>query len=171
MPAGGVVQPDGRPPQAQGVGKTARRHDLETPATPNVGDSDLQQGDRQRLEAAQRVAPRPKKQNSGGGAQPAPPRQAGRPAPNVEAPDAIEFIGKRGGGTLDPATIGQTGQKADPQLWQPLLQELVRDPNTSGPLATTLIEQLGAISRGGSTVGVDVIDMNAATDALEQGLS
>ena len=45
MPAGGVVKPDGRPPQAKGVGKTARRHDLEAPATPGITGTDLQDGE------------------------------------------------------------------------------------------------------------------------------
>lgn len=144
---------------------------MEAPATPGVGQSDMQQGDRQRLEQAQRVAPRPKKQNSGGGAQPAPQRQGGRPKPNVEVPDALEFIGGRAGGTLDPATIGQGAPSPDVGAWKPLLQELVRDPNLSGPLSTALIEQLGNLNRQRGTIGVNVIDMNAATDALELGLS
>ncbi|GAG27480.1 unnamed protein product, partial [marine sediment metagenome] len=136
-----------------------------------VGNSDMQQGDRQRLEAAQKVAPRPKKQNSGAAAQPAPQRQAGRAAPNVEVPDAIDFIGGRAKGTLGDAPIGQGAPYVNVEAWKPLLQELVRDPNLSGPLSTAIIEQLGNLNRQRNTVGVDVIDMNAATDALELGLS
>ena len=52
---GGRVPPDGRPPVAPGVGKTARRHDLEAQPTPGLSDPSIQQGDVQRLEQAQQV--------------------------------------------------------------------------------------------------------------------
>jgi hypothetical protein len=169
MPAGGVVQPDGRPPQAKGVGQTARRHDLE--AQPGVGNTDLQQGDRQRIEQAQKVAPRPKKQNSGGGAQPAPQRQAAKPAAGVEVPDAIDFIGGRAGGTLDPATIGQNSPgRVDVERWRPLMQEIARDPKTSGALSTALLSQLSNLNGQPSTVGINVVDMNATEDAVWESL-
>ena len=131
----------------------------------------MQHGDRKRLEQAQRVAPRAKKQNASGQTAAARPQAAPRAAPNVEIPDAIEFISGRGKGTFDPATVGAGAPISNIESWKPLLQALVRDPNTSGPLATTLIDRLKSISEIGSTVGVDVLDMNAVTDAVEQGLS
>ena len=170
MPAGGVVQPDGRPPKAKGIGKTARRHDLEAPATPGVGNSDMQQGDRKRLEQAQKVAPRPKKQNSGGAAQPAPQRQARRAAPKVEVPDAIDFIGGRAKGTLDPKTIGQRTPQPNIESWQPLLRRLARDANIGGPITTTLLTQLSNFANIPSGGSVEIIDQNAAEDAIRLGL-
>ena len=165
MPAGGIVQPDGRPPKAKGIGKTARRHDLEAPATPGVGQSDMQQGDRKRLEQAQQIAPRPKKENGGGGAQPAPQRPAGRQAPNVEVPDALDFIGGRAKGTLDPANIGSGGGERA-AAWQPFMRELARDSTVSGALTTQLFTQLANLSRAPNESFVEIVDQNAAEDAI-----
>ena len=102
---GGRIAPDGRPAQAPGVGKNAKRHDLEAPATPGLHGSDLQQGDVQMLEQGQRVAPRPKKTQ--GAAAPAPAR---RNAPvgetPMEVPDPLEFAaGRIGGNVLVPSRL------------------------------------------------------------------
>ena len=146
MPSGGKIAPDGRPPVAPGVGKTARRHDLEAPATPGITDSDLQQGDVQRLEQAQKIAPRAKRTQ--------PPAQAsGTPRsrttvngpPQGGVPDPIDFAGgKIGGGSVLP----DGGEVAlNTARWKPLLLAIASDPTASGPL-TTMIANF--ISTGGN---------------------
>lgn len=166
MPAGGTIPPDGRPPKAKGVGKTARRHDLEAQA--GVGNTDIQYGDRQRLEAAQRIAPRPKQQNASGQVA-AQPSAGPRRKPNIEIPDAIEFMAGRAGGTLDPATVGQGGGAAA-AAWQPFMRMMARDATMSGPLTTKILTQLSNLSSAPNETNVEIIDQNAAEDAIWQSI-
>ena len=115
----GYVAPDGRPPQAPGVGKNSKRHDLEAPATPGVRNSDMRQGDRQMLEAGQKVAPRPKKsapRGSAGGGAPA----AG--GGGMQVPDAIEFAAGRMGGKS--ASAGPPVRQVDTAAWRPLVERI-----------------------------------------------
>lgn len=162
---GGIIKPDGRPTQAPGVGADAKRHDLE--GTPGLHDSSLQQGDVQMLEEGQRSMKQVQPQASSGvSAQP----QA-RPAPNVEVPDAIDFVGGRMGGTLDAQSIGRNPPKRfDVERWRPLMQELARDPGTSGALTTAMISQIHNLNTQPSTVGVDIMDMNAIEDAAWESI-
>ena len=51
------------------------------------------------------------------------------------------------------------------------MEELIRDPNASGPISTQLLSQFANMNNQPSTAGVDVIDMNAADDAVALGLS
>ena len=109
---GGKIAPDGRRPQAPGVGKNAKRHDLERPATPGLSNSDLQQGDVQRLEQAQRTAPR------AGGKKVQAPAQGGKPAKrrqgaqrgsgefSMATPDPIQMAGSRIGGQVPTSDAG-----------------------------------------------------------------
>ena len=138
---------------------------MEAPATPGLANSDLQHGDVQRLEAAQRAAPRQKQQNASGQAAPAQGGQARRSKPPMEIPDAIDFISGRGGGTLDPANIGAGGGESA-AAWQPFMRELARDATTSGALTTQIFAQLGNLSRAPNESFVEIVDQNAAEDAI-----
>ena len=165
---GGRIAPDGRPAQAPGVGKNAKRHDLEAPATPGLHGSDLQQGDVQMLEQGQRVAPRPKKTQ--GAAAPAPAR---RNAPvgetPMEVPDPLEFAaGRIGGNVVGAEPAG--GPLFDAEKWRPLLESIARNPQASGPLSTTIMKQLANMSRQPATATVTVVDQNAADEAIRRSL-
>ena len=165
MPAGGVVQPDGRPPKAKGVGKTARRHDLE--AQPGVGNTDLQHGDRQRIEAAQKVAPRPKKQAASGrtGGQR---RTARQPQGNaqMQVPDPIEMAAERGGGKPFASASGEK-MEIDPTPWIPLMEQIANAPNTGGTLTAMMLEQFSNMRRRPLATQPRLIDLNEIDDILE----
>lgn len=147
MPAGGRIAPDGRPPQAPGVGKTAKRHDLEAPPTPGLHGSDLQQGDVQMLEQAQKTAPIGKRSQ--------PPARRGTPsdAPvrqrqgveGVGAPDPIQMAAGRRGGQL----VADSMQSApyDPTPWLPLMEQLATAPLSGGTLAAGLVNVLSQLRR------------------------
>ncbi len=164
---GGAREPDGRPAQAPGVGKTAKRHDLEKPRTvPPLSGSDLQSGDVQRLQQAQKVAPIKKgnRASKGGGA-----TTEQRQQSDVEIPDAIDFAGERSG-----QGIGSTNQAPEPldrTQWLPLLQALARNPKRSGPLATALLAQLSNITNTPSAGRVRVVDENAIQEAIMRSVS
>lgn len=165
---GGRIPSDGRPPQAPGVGKTAKRHDLEAPATPGLHDSDLQQGEVSQLENAQRVAPIGKRTQPA--ASPPAPQQQGAPTGTApEVPDPIAFAsGKIGGGRIAP--FEDASEPLDAQKWRPLLEEIARNPQVSGPLTTSIMNQLSNFSNSANTAGVDVIDMRAADEAVRRGV-
>jgi len=164
---GGVIAPDGRPSQAPGVGATAKRHDLE--GTPGLSNSSLQQGDVQMLEEGQQSL-KQKQAPATGGKAPAPAAKGGAKGP-MQVPDAIDFIAGRQGGTLDANLIGSANQSLDVARWRPLLEELARDPGSSGPITTMLLSQLGNMNRQPSTAAVDIIDMNAVDDAVARSLN
>lgn len=135
--------------------------------TPKLHDSSLQQGDVAMLQEGQRTM---KKMQKPATAE-APSTTAAPSQANMEVPDAIEFIGGRAGGTLDGAVIGQNPPGAvDLSRWRPLMEEIVRDPNTSGPLSAAMMSKLRSASAELPTVGIDVIDMNAAEDMLWESL-
>lgn len=170
---GGIIAPDGRRPQAPGVGKSAKRHDLERPATPGLSNSDLQQGDVQRLEQAQRTAPR-----AGGGKTVQAPAQGGKPAKrrqgaqrgsgqfSMATPDPIEMAAGRIGGQ-SPSEGGDTrGVVGDSRMWMPLMQFMAAAPNSSGPIAQGLIEMYSEYRRNPVVSKVNVIDMNELDRAL-----
>lgn len=166
---GGRIAPDGRQPRPPGVGKTARRHDLEAQPTPGLHNSDLQQGDVSMLENGQRVAPRPKKSQPSAAPQSrgkAPARQQA-PGP-MQVPDPIEFASQRVGGGV-PAPNEQ-GEIFDAERWRPLMAAIARNPLASGPLTTTLMTQLSNMSRQVNTASVQVIDQNAADEAVRRSL-
>ena len=160
---GGKIAPDGRPSQAPGVGKDAKRHDLE--GTPGLHNSSLQQGDVAMLEEGQRqfkqvqkaATPAP----SGGAA--AEPRAVD---PRADAPDAIEFIAGRAKGTFDPTTAGRATQRLDVERWKPLMSAIASDPTSSGPLTAGLLAQLVNMQNLPREGNVEVVDRNAADDAI-----
>ncbi len=170
MPAGGKIAPDGRAPVAPGVGKNARRHGLEQPATPGLAGSDLQQGDVQRLEQAQKIAPRAKRNQPAAQGKPsAPGRQSTAPQKPSPIPDPIEMAGGKIGGSA-PVAESSIAEPLDVEKWKPLLMEIARNPNVSGPLTTTLLAFLSNTLRIPNASGARVIDQNAADVALREAL-
>lgn len=155
----GAIAPDGRPPQAPGVGKDAKRHDLEAPATPGVRSSDMQQGDRQKLEAAQKIAPRPQKGTPQGGGS-APAQSAG----GMQVPDPIEFAGQRMGGNV-PA-VGAPMRQVDSSAWKPLVERLAYAPNGGGALAANLTDALTQFVRRPVVSEVSFVDLDGVDRLL-----
>ena len=135
--------------------------------TPKLQDSSLQQGDVAMLQEGQQMM----KQSQKPAANAAPSSPATRPPANVETPDAIEFMGSRAGSSLDPNTIGEASHDADVARFRPLMEELARDPSASGPITTQLLSQFANMNAQPGTIGVDIIDMNAAEDAVALSLS
>ena len=172
MPAGGYIPPDGRTPRAKGVGKNAKRHDLERPATPGITGTDLQYGEAKMLENGQKVAPRAgaKRQVNASGQKAAPKqRRSAAPAGMAAAPDPLEMLAARKGGRR----IGDDvpgGPRLDVEKWSPLLREIARNPQVSGPLTTTIMQQLSNIARQPNSSSVTILDQNAAEVALEESL-
>ena len=163
MAQGGYVAPDGRPPQAPGVGKDAKRHDLEAPATPGVRNSDMQQGDRQKLEAAQKIAPRPQKSTPKAGAQPNRNQGGG-----MQVPDPIEFAAGRIGGEVPSA--GPHVQLGDPGPWLPLLEQMAANPSSGGNLKAGLTNMLAQYRRKPVVSQAIFIDMNEIDEIIDRSL-
>jgi hypothetical protein len=166
---GGRIRSDGRPPQAKGVGKNAKRHDLERPATPGLHGSDLQQGDVQEMERGQRIAP---VQEQGQGA-PQVARQTTERAPDgtetssMQIPDAIDFMGNEfGGGQLGAPETGRRPFASKGETWLPILQMMASKPGTSGLLAQALIHQARRL-RQLEHLNAQVVDMHDAEDSIE----
>lgn len=159
---GGRIPPQGRPPQAPGVGKTAKRHDLERPATPGLQNSDLQQGDVSRLESAQKTAPIGKRTQAPARGERRGQRRAGvkrgRQQFGLDVPDPIEMAAQRsGGGVPAPASAAR---EFDPQPWMPLLMRMASSPNAGGGL-TAAVTELVASARRKPLVGqANMIDLN-----------
>lgn len=165
---GGRIAPDGRPPQAKGVGKNAKRHDLERQKTPGLHGSDLQQGDVQAMEQGQRIAPAQKQErgqaprtSEGGQTAPVASSTAG-----VELPDAIEFLGGRQGTEFN---VPQTGRRLDNSkatTWLPILQRMAAGPGSSGALARAVIAQSRDLRQAGASPAI-IINTNGVDDAIE----
>ncbi len=165
---GGRIPNQGNPPQAKGIGKNSKRHDLERRAVPTLHGSDLQQGDVSRLEQSIRTAPIKEQQPSRGQAQGSAARMA-RPAQGTEPiPNALDFIGQRAGGTLGPDQGPLV--RSDSVRWAPLLRELTRVPGTGGLLVNAYISQLSSMMQNPMVPDVYYIDLNAAEDGAARGL-
>lgn len=169
---GGRIAPDGRPPQAKGVGKNAKRHDLERQKTPGLHDSDLQQGDVQALENGQRIAPASTQQPAVGGG--APPQQAQQPQPQqqraggmpIEVPDAIDFLAEQNGPDFNPPRIQRQIDESKALTWLPILRQLAAGPGASPALVTAFINQARLMSQRGGQPAT-IVDMRAADDGIE----
>lgn len=159
---GGTIPPQGRPPTNPGVGKNARRHDLERPKTPGLHNSDLQQGDVSMLERGQRVAPLPKKQNPvarpATGASTTP--QGGSPGGQggLAIPDPIEFAKQRYSGTLEGGA--SNFNQVDVGPWIPLFRRLANSPNSSGTLRSAFVAHLSNMIRQPLVPESTVIDLD-----------
>lgn len=166
MPHGGRRQPDGRQPVAPGVGETARRHDLEAPRTPGLGGpdrgpTDLQQGDVQQLESAQRIAE---------GAAPPRPRTSSKPrrrtTSQMGAPDPIEFIADRAGGQTAQVPGNATVPLVDPTPWLPLVRTVANNPGAGGAVAAALVRLLTDKRRMPQNPTSTVLDRQELDDIL-----
>ncbi len=142
-----------RQPQAPGVGKTAKRHDLETPATPGLTDSDLQQGDVQRLEAATQAVPTTRPPSTTTSSKP-----RRNTSSELESPDPIEFIGGRDGGKPFVGPQGATVPMVDIQPWLPLIQRVATQPGAGGAVGAALVRLLTTKRRQPINPTITVID-------------
>ena len=162
---GGRIPPDNRGPQAKGVGKNSKRHDMERQATPGLHGSDLQQGDIQKLEQGQRVAPIRTQPAA------APQRQAGgqargQPRAPMQTPDAIEFLGGKQGPEFNMPQTGRPVLNEKALSWLPLVRSLVVGPGSSGLLASAFINQTRELRKSNSSP-TTIIDLDATDDGLE----
>ena len=164
MANGGKIAPDGRPAQAPGVGRNAKRHDLEGPA-PRLHDTDLQQGE---VAAAQQQSRDISRKQRQAPAKTPPRRQGARRASgqfSMEVPDPIEMAASRD----LTAHEGDGTTTVDATAWVPLLEQLASVPGSSGGLTGMLLDQLSGY-RNRPTVSVaGVIDLNMLDDMLEEG--
>ncbi len=154
-----------RQPQAPGVGKTAKRHDLETPKTPGIGGpdtgpTDLQQGDVQRLEEAQQAVPT---------TAPNTPRTVSKPrrrtTSGVESPDPIEFIGGRDGGQPVGEADGAV-PLIDPTPWIPFIRMVATAPGSGGAVANALVKILTTKRDMPQNPQISVLDRQELDDII-----
>ncbi len=168
--AGGKIAPDGRAPVAPGVGKNARRHDLEQPATPGLAGSDLQQGDVQRLEQAQKIAPRPKRNQTAAKASGTPrSRTTLNGPPQDGVPDPIDFAAQKsaGGGSILPDGAETA---LDTERWRPLLMSIASDPTASGPLTTMIVNYISGMKDQAQNPSVEIFPQHDIEEQLFRGL-
>ncbi len=167
---GGKIPPDGRPPVAPGVGKTARRHDLEAPATPGLADSDLQQGDVQALEQAQKIAPRAKRRQppAKGGATTPRSRTTINGTPQHGVPDPLEFAGQKIGGDSVLPDGGEV--LLDAARWRPLLLAVASDPTASGPLTTMIVNYISGIKDQAKNPSVEIFPQHDMEEQIFRNL-
>lgn len=164
---GGRIAPDGRPAQAPGVGKNAKRHDLERPATPGLHDSDLQQGDVQAMEQGQRIAPRSTQQSGQTQiARQTMERGGGTETSSMQIPDAIDFLGQRNGPEFGPPTPQRRLDSSAALTWLPILRQLAAGPGASSALVNAFINQARLLQQAGAQPAT-VVDMAAVDDGLE----
>ncbi len=159
MSTGGVIAPDGRKPQAPGVGPEAKRHDLE--GTPGLDDPSIQPGDVQRLEAGQHAL----KQVQAPATAEQPPQAQGT-GEAIEVPDAIDFAGDKLGGQIVSPGDG-VGQAFDPTPWIPTMRAMAEQPNAGGILAAQVVNMIASHRRQPGGAQQTFIDLNAADDILE----
>lgn len=161
---GGRIPPDGRPAQAPGVGRGAKRHDLERPATPGLGDPSMQYGDVKKYEAGQRIAPITNQAPAVGGRPPSggqPPQQSG----GMVVPDPMQFLLSRGKGTKQgPATELATADKS----YIPLLRAFANAPRGGGALRHAYVTRLGETLQQSAFPSAQVIDLDSLDAALEE---
>ncbi len=139
-------------PQAPGVGAQAKRHDLETPKTPGLTGSDLQQGDVQRLEEAQKAVPATRGVRPSSSSKPRRQTTSGD-----ETPDPIDFIGGRAGGKPFAQTSGSVPM-VDIQPWLPLIQRVATQPGAGGAVGAALVRVLTTKRRQPINPQITIID-------------
>jgi len=132
---GGRIPNQGNPPAAKGVGRNAKRHDLERQNTPGLAGSDLQQGDVGALEQGQRVAPiRTQPDAVPGQAQQA--QRQGQPTPDVDLTDMKAVIQGAAGGTAPTQPQQQSGnpdmgKQSRARAWIGFHTQLASQPSAS----------------------------------------
>lgn len=165
---GGRIPPDGRRPQPAGVGKDAKRHDLERPATPGLHDSDLQQGDVSAMEEGQRIAPIREQPPAATSRRPrtaAPGIQRGGTQSDV--PDPLDFLGERLAGTLSVDGLGEPRRAADIHSFLPIVKRIATAPGASGVISQAYLTMLSNASKRPLLYETPLIDMQDADDRLE----
>lgn len=170
---GGRIAPDGRTPQTPGVGKKAKRHDLERQPTPGLHDSDLQSGDVQALEQGLRVAPRTTQPPARPDARRVAPQGGAPTGQQGQVPDPMEFLGGKLGGTFQKVGVPRRNPRKpiDVEAWMPLIQTLATSPGGSGILGQAFITQMGNLARKAQTYETPLIDMQDADDDLDAFLN
>lgn len=170
---GGRIPNQGNPPAAKGIGKNAKRHDLETPSTPGLADSDLQQGDVGMLEQGQRTAPIKRQAN-------AVPQRGQRPPEGKrskivsENPSTGDIITSRLGGTL-PLT-GNQGVP-DPQkqglqnAWVSMFNSLSKHPHMSPLLKARMQTTVRQVQEAGPRTEGNIYDLFDADNAIDAYLT
>lgn len=172
---GGRIAPDGRTPQAPGVGANAKRHDLERQPTPGLEDSDLQVGDVGELEAGQRVQPIKEQAPATRGPTPKQSTAAPETGPGGGPPDVGSIIENRLAGTFTPDTqVGLADQDLQrrAQTWLNFLSHIAESPGASPMLRARITNEVkrqvqdGAFNtRGGALFPEDAAD---ALEALQR---
>jgi hypothetical protein len=140
---------------------------LEKPAA-GVSNTDLQWGDRKRIEQAQKAAPRPKKQAASGrtGGRQRRTQQQPQQGGGMAVPDPIEMAKQRSGGQPFTGTSGHS-REVDPQPWMPLMEQIASAPNTGGTLTAMMLEQFSQMRRRPLATESRLIDLNEIDDILE----
>jgi hypothetical protein len=165
MPRGGRIPNQGNQPQAPGIGRDAKRHDLEAGATPGLGGpdrgpTDLQFGDVQELEQGQQIV----NQATGGPQKSSKPRR--RTSSQMDAPDPISFIAGRSGGQPigDPSASNRTA--VDVRPWMPLIEQVAARPNVGGAVGAAYVRLLMKASRTPINPRATVIDRQELDEML-----
>lgn len=159
----------GRPAQAKGVGKNAKRHDLERRDTPYMhGNNDIQQGDIKQMQQGQAIAgtpgrnPRPPAGNPRTGQGPA------GPAPqlgNEEIPDPITFFGQ-----LDaqiPQGQYQLTNEIQVEKFYPLMEQVAGRGQSSSLLRSLFLRQMRNVMFAQPHVAE--VNINDIDDSLLEG--
>lgn len=164
---GGRLPPDNRGAQAKGVGKNAKRHDLERPATPGLHGSSLQKGDVQAMEQGQRIAPI-QEQERGRSQQPSRASRNGQTSSQgVKVPDAIEFFGQRSSGPPAVPSAQPNVTSGKLEKWGAILEQVVASPGASGGLAEAYVNQLRNLRKNAVNRPATSVNLNDVDDGLE----
>jgi hypothetical protein len=141
---------------------------LEEPAA-GVSNTDLQFGDRKRIEQAQKAAPRPKKQAASGrtGGQRRTERQPRQGSGQMAVPDPIEMAAQRQGQAAPFSPASGESREVDPTPWIPLMNQMASAPNTGGTLTAMMLEQFSNMRRRPLASQSRLIDLNEIDDILE----
>ena len=148
-------------PVVSGVGKDSRRTDLLN-ATPGLQNSSLQQGDVQRLAAAQQSVDNTQGQQ--GAAPPGPP-----PVPPVDtgiaAPNPVDFAVEKVGGNVG-ALPSQQITMIDTNQWLPFVNALATSKEASGLLKRKYMEMFAKAQQQPWTSPTATVDMAAVEDEV-----
>ena len=148
------------PIRPKGVGKDAKRHDLD--GTPGLHGSDLQYGDVSKLQAGQRAV-----QNTVNRAPQANPAPAAPSGGGMAVPDPLTLAAqKAGGGTSVPPT--ERIQPINTSQWLPLIEQLATS-NSSSLLKKQYIKMLSDMQKNPyASSGTALIDVQDYDDAVER---
>lgn len=173
MANGGIIPPDGRQPAPKGVGRNARRHDLERPKTPGLAGSDLQYGDVSRLQQAQRTAPtgtsaKQVQQPAQQGRASARPARTQTGPSGMSIPDPMAFLTGKLGNTLQGGPSSRRLRAIDPTPWIPMLKSLANSPGSSGTLQNAVVNQLSTLVSRPYVPDIYTADMQDLDDGVEE---